>query len=536
MEEFDLKKPRKRRAIGYLAQRILDRLPLEPTENERWEITIDQIIKTFDAKKGIVYEVFHVFEGILLVSKIGKNTFLWNGFKNMRHILILLRRIGVCMNLHQKILETREHEATKLVKKKSQLEILPNDFEPGTPLFDLDIPGIGTIQTAVAQDHEVPVSNKPKFHILTVCQKFLMLFLVADEPKTMSLEFATKVIHGTNLPTTYERARTRRLYDVSNVLLAVSAKYPLLTKVSASRVGSFNRTAFQYSGPRIEADPIDCDAIFNLPEYRKKHLLFDYGKELLKIPIRPESIPSMVTVRRSQIEQTLPWPIDTNHGIDMAKATIFDINRPLSTESLIFLECQRQNTDPALLGVELIKALKSEDDQKIPIPMPRKNRKRKRQFQPKPAFSRKLFSKKPKLEEPLQFQLVQTETRPQFVDINELAIVDVNDSVIEDLNEAQIVNVDENQIVNGNPQYVDVTDSILVDENDAQTHDVSETQFVDINPQYSNLKSLFLSMKINNILIWMKLSTILTYQMSMKHKLSMLMDQKLLMSINPISI
>ena len=50
--------------------RILDRLPLEPKENERWEITIDQIIKTFDAKKGIVYEVFHVFEGILLVSKV----------------------------------------------------------------------------------------------------------------------------------------------------------------------------------------------------------------------------------------------------------------------------------------------------------------------------------------------------------------------------------------------------------------------------------------------------------------------------------
>ena len=44
-------------------------------------------------------------------------------------------------------------EATKLVKKKSQLEILPNEFEPGTPLFDLDIPGIGTIQTAVAQGY-----------------------------------------------------------------------------------------------------------------------------------------------------------------------------------------------------------------------------------------------------------------------------------------------------------------------------------------------------------------------------------------------
>jgi hypothetical protein len=59
----------------------------------------------------------------------------------------------------------------------------------GASLFDQEMPAI---ETVVAQ--EVTVVEERKIpHILTACQTFLMLFLVADEPKTMSLEFASKV-------------------------------------------------------------------------------------------------------------------------------------------------------------------------------------------------------------------------------------------------------------------------------------------------------------------------------------------------------
>jgi hypothetical protein len=64
------KKPRKKRAIGYLAQRIIDELPDIPDEGEIWEISIEQVIQKFDASKGSVYEVFHVFEALLLISKV----------------------------------------------------------------------------------------------------------------------------------------------------------------------------------------------------------------------------------------------------------------------------------------------------------------------------------------------------------------------------------------------------------------------------------------------------------------------------------
>ena len=76
---------------------------------------------------------------------------------------------------------------------------------------------------------------------------------------------------------------TRRLYDVSNVFLAISERYPLIAKVRATRVGTQNTTAFQYRGPELETVSIDLDTIFNLPDYRRKHLCFDYGKQLLGI-------------------------------------------------------------------------------------------------------------------------------------------------------------------------------------------------------------------------------------------------------------
>ena len=59
----------------------------------------------------------------------------------------------------------------------------------GASLMDQGMPAI---ETVVAQ--EVTVVDKQKIpHILTVCQNFLMLFLVADKQKTMSLDFASKV-------------------------------------------------------------------------------------------------------------------------------------------------------------------------------------------------------------------------------------------------------------------------------------------------------------------------------------------------------
>ena len=146
--------------------------------------------------------------------------------------------------------------------------------------------------------------KQSQLHILTVCQKFVMLFLVSKDPKVMSLEFASKVIHGTNYSKSMQKSKARRLYDVSNVLIEVSKRFPLLQKVTAPHLlNSGTRTAFQYIGPNLDEIVLDTTTITQLPPYRKKHLLFDQGKKFLQLPILPDEIPNLTTVRLKPIGQ-----------------------------------------------------------------------------------------------------------------------------------------------------------------------------------------------------------------------------------------
>ena len=49
-------------------------------------------------------------------------------------------------------------------------------------------------------------------------QKFLMLFLVTPAPQTLTLDFAAKVIHGSQQVEKTRLTRIRRLYDIANIL------------------------------------------------------------------------------------------------------------------------------------------------------------------------------------------------------------------------------------------------------------------------------------------------------------------------------
>ena len=99
---------------------------------------------------------------------------------------------------------------------------------------------------AAATVHDLPQGKRKhekQIHVLQSCQKFVMLFLVTPpvrfflsarcllkyvceginynflsllQPRALSLEFASKVIHGTDLPTEVLKSRTRRLYDLAN--------------------------------------------------------------------------------------------------------------------------------------------------------------------------------------------------------------------------------------------------------------------------------------------------------------------------------
>lgn len=122
-------KPRQRRSIGYLASRVLTQLPNEPLPNEKWEMTIEQVMAKFGASRGSVYELFHVFEALLLVTKISKNTFRWWGVQNLTQTLVFLRFTALHLGFDTEILHTKQ----AVRKILGSDEFFPNSFSGRLP-------------------------------------------------------------------------------------------------------------------------------------------------------------------------------------------------------------------------------------------------------------------------------------------------------------------------------------------------------------------------------------------------------------------
>lgn len=436
-KDEDEKRKRKQRAIGLLADRILKELPYAPerdthgVECESWEMTVDQIGKKLEARVGSVYEVFHVFESLLLATKIGPKTYRWNGFAQMRPTLSFLQYIGIyCLDLPKEMEEVQNIEIDALLYRSHKERIekkIVETIEPSSVTPSL-WPGIGDLigeelssvvpsqlqknylehvsvelgNDGDAMDHQdTKTSNdKPKWrklkkdpeymindktpHILQVIQKFIMLFLVPSRihnktRKALSLAFAAKVIHGVQtLPEEVLLTRTRRLYDISNILLSISRHCDVIAKempflglkggedlfamkkVRLPNGNSVRRTTIQYEGPDVE--PCQITDIMHLPDYRREYLFFSAGKAQLGIPERPKFIPRTTTLRLCPVEGGDPQAIDCE-GLHLSRMAVIDLKTPISHEDIIYLESARRNVSlPIKENVDSIRTNMAEID------------------------------------------------------------------------------------------------------------------------------------------------------------------------------
>ena len=112
----------------------------------------------------------------------------------------------------------------------------------------------------VCQSHRVDTTQdsqvKEKLSVGVVAQKLLMIFLVAPEPKTLTIGVACEVIYGRN----GVRASTKsKVTDVSNILMAAG----LLRRVCLkdTRKPELRTAAFQYLGTNnigvMDGDKVD---------------------------------------------------------------------------------------------------------------------------------------------------------------------------------------------------------------------------------------------------------------------------------------
>jgi len=417
----DENKTRRYRAIGILADNILERLPYaaEKDENgnalEFWEMSVDQVAKSLDARVGSVYVVFHVFESLLLATKIGPKTYRWNGFAKIKPTLSFLQYIGMyCLNLPKEMEKVQDIEIDALlaprpsnssekdarkVESKSMPSLWPgiedligegNDFNIMSKSSTVN----ASIEELNSTDPEVQKNTKKRKgknrksegnknmgyddktpHILQVIQKFIMLFLVPsrifhDNRKKVSLSFAAKVIHGVEtVPEDILLIRTRRLYDVSNILLSISHRcdqiakeMPMLgfnsgddifamKKVRQVNGSSVRKTTIQYEGPEVE--PCRIEDIISLPDYRRDYLYFSQGKSLLGLPERPLRIPRTTTVRLSPNEGKDPTLIPSE-GIHLSRLAVMDNKTPISLNDIVYLEATRRDISLNIEHHELV--------------------------------------------------------------------------------------------------------------------------------------------------------------------------------------
>ena len=198
--------------------------------------------------QGSTYEILHVFETLLIVSRVSKSTFKWNGFQQIPTVLGLLKLMANSCGIHYSLNRCKEAEANALLGIQTNLDQIEDS----------------------------------KMHMLEVIQRFIMILLVIENPKVFTLQYASKVIHGL-LPPEKLKSKARRLYDVTNVLMAINAKFPILEKVTLNLINSSHRTAFMPSKLLQNSAYLSEDNVLTLPTYRNKHLLFDQAKRLLGI-------------------------------------------------------------------------------------------------------------------------------------------------------------------------------------------------------------------------------------------------------------
>ena len=153
-----------------------------------------------------IFLSFNILASLLLMTRTGLRSFLWKGMEGLEQCLVML---------HQ------------LAEEEKVLEQLYRSLQP--------------------VEHKDQARLQEKFTAGVLAQKLLMMFLVAPEPRTLTMGVASQVVFG---PGARVVDRTR-LTEICSVLSSLG----LLRKVCIrdSRQPSLKATAFQYTGALLAA-------------------------------------------------------------------------------------------------------------------------------------------------------------------------------------------------------------------------------------------------------------------------------------------
>ncbi len=198
IEETPLPKICRSRGIGHLVKAILSKLPESPAKGESIETTVRDVVDFTGWPTGTVYEVFAVFEAILLVTKIGQQRYRWHGLSHLHTALWLLRAVAQNQKVYERKLALlmEEKETIEVVVKGVSEEDVMADEEmqaelatimeaqtlPEDIVFVIEVEEEDTEEpmkdaNASCDRSSISIGGNKKIPHITLYQQFVMLFL-----------------------------------------------------------------------------------------------------------------------------------------------------------------------------------------------------------------------------------------------------------------------------------------------------------------------------------------------------------------------
>jgi len=283
---------RKEKSLGLLAERMLAMFPLQEG-GTTVEVQLDDTAKNLNTERRRIYDVVNVFEALQIMSKVGKNVYQWHGRTYLIQSLAWLRQLASKLGMAEQYKFAKDQELAAIIEDAKRGR--DNDIENVSPMASpmaspmssatmspMLSPMVSPMMSPGMSPYYSP-NDQGGTSLGINTQKFVMLFLVAPEPKTINLEFATRVIHGPGQMEKQKLTRIRRLYDIANILNSLG----LIRKVTVNG-GRGKKPAFQYVGPEVDNVEVTDAEKRSMPSARQKNSLLAVGRSLVQLPDNPE--------------------------------------------------------------------------------------------------------------------------------------------------------------------------------------------------------------------------------------------------------
>ncbi|KAF6198976.1 hypothetical protein GE061_006999 [Apolygus lucorum] len=219
---------RRLRSLSFICKKFLEIYRLDIPSGKSESISLVSLANRLGIKKRRVYDIINVVSSLNLAVKVCKDKYRWFGAQNLITSLSNLKAYALQNNFHTQLKDLMETEP------ELNWTLGKRQLSPTNETGDTQCLKVLELCTRMPFDHN---------RIGDLCQKFVMLFLVADEGTSLSLLLLSKLILSSDIQ---YKTGVRRLYDVANALEALGI-------IIRSDDPSARRPSFIYNGPKVDS-------------------------------------------------------------------------------------------------------------------------------------------------------------------------------------------------------------------------------------------------------------------------------------------